>query len=188
MGIEQLLDRIATGLEDLVGLQSRMLGVAEQNQARLAGKYPDPVPTVAEAEVEADAIADERKAREEEYNRLKAELVKRGVEIPPRTKLTTLQKLWEQHKDDAEEVAEAPVAEATPVVEESPAEEAPAAPMTREEARVSIAAWYKGTPEDQKILVAAFAEVGATKFAEVKDEDFDRLLAIIDRLRGVANA
>jgi hypothetical protein len=189
MGIEQLLDRIATGLEDLVGLQSRMLGVAEQNQARLAGKYPDPVPpAVAEAEAEADAIADERKAREEEYNRLKAELVKRGVEIPPRTKLTTLQKLWEQHKDDAEEVAEAPVAEATPVVEEAPAEEAPAAPMTREEARVSIAAWYKGTPEDQKILVAAFAEVGATKFAEVKDEDFSRLLAIIDRLRGVAHA
>lgn len=186
MGIEQLLDRIATGLEDLVGLQSRMLGVAEQNQARLAGKYPDPVPAVAEAE--ADAIADERKAREEEYNRLKAELVKRGVEIPPRTKLTTLQKLWEQHKDDVEEVAEALVAEATPVVEEAPAEEAPAAPMTREEARASIAAWYKGTPEDQKILVAAFAEVGATKFAEVKDEDFSRLLAIIDRLRGVANA
>jgi hypothetical protein len=60
--------------------------------------------------------------------------------------------------------------------------------MTREEARASITGWYKGTPEDQKVLVDAFAEVGATKFVEVKDGDFDRLIAIIDRLRGVANA
>lgn len=185
--IEQLLDRIATGLENIFDIQSKMLGVAEQNQARLAGKY---APTVAEAEAEADAIADDRKAREEEYNKLKAELTKRGVEIPPRTKLTTLQKLWEQHKDAAEAPAE-----------EAPAEEAPGevvadvspivpekAPMTREEARLSITGWYTGTPEEQKVLVDAFAEVGATKFTEVKDGDFDRLIAIIDRLRGVANA
>ena len=172
MGIEQLLDRIASGLEGLVSLQSKMLGVAEQNQARLAGKYSAPAPV--EAEAEADAVADDRKAREEEYNTLKAELTKRGVEIPPRTKLTTLQKLWEQHKDDAPAASQ----EETPV----------AAPMTREGARASITGWYKGTPEDQKILIDAFAEVGATKFTEVKDGDFDRLVAVIARLRGAANA
>lgn len=194
MGIEQLLERIACGLEGLVSLQTKMLGVAEQNQARLAGKYADPAPTVAEADAIADAIADDRKAREDEYNKLKEELTKRGVEIPPRTKLTTLRKLWEQHKDfpevpivPAEEVAEAPADSWEP--NDTPTEEAPvAAPMTREEARLSITGWYTGTPEEQKVLVDAFAEVGATKFTEVKDGDFDRLIAIIDRLRGVTNA
>lgn len=207
MGIEQLLERIACGLEGLVGLQTKMLSVAEQNQARLAGKYPAPEGESAapaektKAEV---AEADDRKAREEEYNALKAELTKRGIEIPPRTKLTTLQKLWEQHKDAPVAGNEAPAAEETsdtetaPAAEDvpapaenvpAPAEDAPvAALMTREEARASITKWYTGAPEDQKILLAAFAEVGATKFVEVKDGDFDRLIAVIDRLRGAANA
>lgn len=201
MGIEQLLERIACGLEGLVGLQTKMLSVAEQNQARLAGKYPAPEgesAAPAESTKAEVAEADDRKAREEEYNALKAELTKRGIEIPPRTKLTTLQKLWEQHKDapvadnEAPAVEETSDAEAAPAAEDAPApvaEDAPvAAPMTREDARASITKWYTGAPEDQKILLAAFAEVGATKFVEVKDGDFDRLIAVIDRLRGAANA
>jgi hypothetical protein len=201
MGLEQDITRIAESLEKIAGLQEQMLGVAGANQERLAARAAAAPPTVAEAEAEADATIADRKAREEEYNALKEALITRGVEIPPRTKLTTLQKLWEQHKDapvaPAEEVGEAPegfrVAEAPAdswKPSDSPAEEVPAAtaPMTREEARASITAWYKSTPEDQQILIDAFAEVGATKFTEVKDGDFGRLIAIINRLRGDANA
>lgn len=191
MGIEQDITRIAESLEKIAGLQEQMLGVAKANQERLAARAAAVPPTVAEAEAEADATIADRKAREDEYNKLKEELTKRGVEIPPRTKLTTLQKLWEQHKDDApasvapaEEAPGEVVADASPIVPE----EASTAPMTREEARASITEWYKGTPEDQKILIDAFAEVGATKFVEVKDGDFDRLVAVIARLRGAANA
>jgi hypothetical protein len=188
MGLEQDIIRIADSPEKIAGLQEQMLGVAKANQERLAARAAAAPPTVAEAEpeAEADAAVADRKSREEEYSVLKEALIARGVEIPPRTKLTTLQKLWEQHKDDAP----APVAsqDADPDVATPPVEEAPAAPMTREEARASITEWYKGTPEDQKILIDAFAEVGATKFTEVGDGDFDRLIAVIARLRGTANA
>lgn len=187
MGLEQDITRIAESLEKIAGLQEQMLGVAKANQERLAGKYAAPT-TLAEAEAEADAVADDRKAREEEYNTLKAELTKRGVEIPPRTKLTTLQKLWEQHKDAPVAGDEASGSEEALDAETAPVAENSAASMTREEARASITTWYKGTPEDQKILIDAFAEVGATKFTEVKDGDFDRLIAVIARLRGAANA
>lgn len=190
MGIEQDITRIAESLEKIAGLQEQMLGVAKANREMLAARAAAASPAVAEAEAEADAVAADRKAREEEYNVLKEALIARGVDIPPRTKLTTLQKLWEQHKDDApvasqEEAPGKVVADASPIVPE----EAPVtASMTREEARASITEWYKGTPEDQKILIDAFAEVGATKFTEVKDGDFDRLIAVIARLRGAANA
>lgn len=190
MGLEQDITRIAESLEKLAGLQEQMLGVARANQERLAARAAaaPPAPDEAEGEVE------DRRAREDEYNKLKEELTKRGVEIPPRTKLTTLRKLWEQHKDapaagdEAPVAEEAPDAETVPAAENSPAPAEAGATMTREEARASITAWYKGTPEDQKLLIDAFAEVGATKFTEVKDGDFGRLIAVIARLRGAANA
>ena len=104
--MEQVLERIAIALENGVEIMKKDLEVHNEmaglyrELVRSKGGNVNAVEKVVDCEVvEAPVAVDDRKAREEEYERLKAELIARGVEVKPRTKLTTLQQLWEQYKD-----------------------------------------------------------------------------------------
>lgn len=193
--LEQVLERVANALDaikDLLGedlaVHREMAGLYRE-LVRSKGGNVDAVDEEARPETpvarEEAAAVDDRKAREEEYEALKAKLIERGVEIPPRTKLTTLQKLWEQHKDapvKAEvvepELPEMPDAPAEPEVVEadpfaSPAEEAaPAetrdyAKMSADEARALIMANYDSGDSDKALLVAALASIKAPNWLAV---------------------
>lgn len=127
MGIEQNLERIAVALEKIAQLNEgtleqrvRITRCAEFNAVRNGMKvdyvsFPELNETASVEEAAAPA-EDPPKETEWTYDNLKAALIARGVEIPPRTKMTTLLKLWEQYKD-------APLASAAPAVESAPAEE-----------------------------------------------------------------
>jgi hypothetical protein len=213
--LEQLLERIAAALETISSLQEKDLAV----HGEMAGMYreymsgrgakSDSVPAadthtaVSSAVAESNAV-DDRKAREEEYEKLKAELTKRGVEIPPRTKLTTLQKLWEQHKDTpvaaTAEVIEPELPEMPPAEPESTQVEVdpfdiPAAPaeetrdygkMTADEARAIIMENYASTDEDKALLVAALASVKAPNWLAVPEGKHGEVAKAYLSAKGVA--
>jgi hypothetical protein len=199
MGIENTLERIAASLEKLADLgertrehQTRLLACAEFH-AHKAGMEVKPEKTVAAvmeaAEVTAEPEAPAAPAAPEfTYDELKAKLIERGVEIPKGTKMTTLLKLWEKHKD-------APVAPAEPETDEAPAEpetdEAPAAdadpfgdapvdPLEEAplfagiprdldpvKAREVIQKYYDRSPADCTALKKALSFVGAAAFGEI---------------------
>ena len=218
MGIEENLERIAVALETVAEVQSRLAAVAEWNKARLGGNVPlrDGASAAAEAaEPERRAAPDHapeagvRQPHQWTYEELKAELKKRGVEVAKGTKMTTLLKFWERHKNDpemqalpaetsaapAEQAAEAspePAEQEAPAVElfdgqeePAPVPEPAAKPMTELEARQHIMAkGYTGTPEQIALLKKALAAVGAAKFADVAnlENGYDKLIAEFDRL------
>jgi hypothetical protein len=202
--LEQVLERIADTLETISKLQEKDLAVHGEvaglyrELLRAKGADVDSVSSVGTDAADAAPVAevDDRKAREEEYERLKAELTKRGVEILPRTKLTTLQKLWEQHKDtpvggvaaDAGviepelpgmppapvETEEAEAVTADPfdipaACVDSPDETRDYAKMSADDARALIMANYDSSESDKSLLVAALASVKAQNWLVVPE-------------------
>lgn len=189
MGIEKDIERIATALETIAEVQSRMLTIAEWNRDRLSGKGIESVdrqPEEAAPEVAAKA--------EPTYDELKAALIARGIEIPKGTKMTTLVKLWEKHQTDpvlspadpeeqaAEESTTAPDADSDIFGDAAPAEEEKK-PMTSEEARAILTADFSGTPEDKQLMLAALAKLGVTKFSEVPEGKFEELVKTVKALK-----
>lgn len=189
MGIEKDIDRIATALETIAEVQSRMLTIAEWNKDRLSGKdieSADRQPEEAAPEVAAKA--------EPTYDELKTALIVRGIDIPKGTKMTTLVKLWEKHQTDpvlppadpeepaAEESTTAPDADSDIFGDSAPAEEKK--PMTAEEARAILTADFSGTPEDKQMMLSALAKLGVTKFSDVPEGKFEELVATFKALKG----
>lgn len=189
MGIEKDIDRIATALETIAEVQSRMLTIAEWNKDRLSGKdieSADRQPEEAAPEVAAKA--------EPTYDELKTALIFRGIDIPKGTKMTTLVKLWEKHQTDpvlppadpeepaAEESTTAPDADSDIFGDSAPAEEKK--PMTAEEARAILTADFSGTPEDKQMMLSALAKLGVTKFSDVPEGKFEELVATFKALKG----
>ena len=192
MGIEKDIDRIATALETIAEVQSRMLTIAEWNKDRLSGKgieSADRHPEEAAPEVAAKA--------EPTYDELKTELIARGIDIPKGTKMTTLVKLWEKHQTDPvlppADPEEPAVEESTTAPAEAPeadifGDSAPAKeekkPMTAEEARAILTADFSGTPEDKQMMLSALAKLGVTKFSDVPEGKFEELVAAFKALKG----
>ena len=203
MGIEQCLNLIVYQLGRIADAQERMRAVAEWNRDRLlqreTGEQPDAAP-----EVPRPATPGTRAAAEEEkmsYDQLKFVLIQRGVEIKKGTKMTTLRKLWEEHKNDplkpgantvdGVEASKAEAAAAGPDPDEVPAEEpeapveepaAPAEPMTRAEAVAKISAAFQKpsstTPAEAAAVRAAFSAVGAEDFTGVPEEKLAEMVTI----------
>ena len=205
MGIESDIGRIATALETIAEVQSRMLTVAEWNKDRLAGKDVESMDRQPEVAVSEAEIRTAPANPEVTYDQLKAALIARGIEIPKGTKMTTLVKLWEKHQSDPVLPLEDPEAEAsadswaptdTPAAAEpEPAkadsdifdDPAPAKaekkPMTAEEARAILTADFSGTPEDKQLMLAALAKLGVTKFSEVPEGKFEELVKTVKALK-----
>ena len=190
MGIEKDIDRIATALETIAEVQSRMLTIAEWNKDRLSGKgveSADRHPEEAAPEVAAKA--------EPTYDELKMALIARGIDIPKGTKMTTLVKLWEKHQTDpvlppadpeepaVEESTTAPDADSDVFGDSAPVKEEKK-PMTAEEARAILTADFSGTPEDKQMMLSALAKLGVTKFSDVPEGKFEELVAAFKALKG----
>ena len=181
MGIEQNIERVANAMERIANNLDRLVVCAdfhlERAQMMDASKGVES-PKVREVMAQAEVTAGpEAPAAEPEftYEELKAKLIERGVEIPKGTKMTTLLKLWEKHKDapvfaeqelpaDSWNPGDTPEAPAEVDIFDLPTEPAkPSIPddLPLEEARELIMNNYDRSPEDKKCLIAAFAEVGS---------------------------
>lgn len=213
MGIENTLERIAASLEKLADLgertrehQTRLLACAEFH-AHKAGMEAKPEKTVA-AVMEAAEVTVEPEAPaapavpEFTYDELKAKLIERGVEIPKGTKMTTLLKLWEKHKDapvfaeqelPAEpETVEAPAADVDPFGDApvDPLEEAPASTgipsdLDPAKAKEIIQKHYDRSPADCAALKEALSFVGAVTFGEIPADKHGVVLARYLELKGI---
>ena len=214
MGIENTLERIATSLEKLADLgertrehQTRLLACAEFH-ARKAGmeakdvnveKTVSAVMEAAEVTVEPEAPAAPEPIT---YDELKAKLIERGVEIPKGTKMTTLLKLWEKHKDapvfkeqelPAEpETDEAPAADVDPFGDApvDPLEEAPAftgipCDLDPAKAKEIIQKHYDRSPADRAALKEALSFVGAVTFGEIPADKHGVVLARYLELKNI---
>lgn len=181
MGIEQNLERIAVALEKIAQLNEgtleqrvRITRCAEFNAVR-NGMRVDYVSFPELNEPPADTAEEPVKETEWTYDTLKAALLARAVEIPPRTKTTTLQKIWEQYKDAplasevpaetavAEEAVEAAVVDDDIFGEASAETSAPelAIPcdLAPEKAREIIARFYDKSEADKERLLKSLTFV-----------------------------
>ena len=224
MGIETSLERVANALERIASTLEENTNINDwykgyltkkdgsKVEAALAEAHVDAAPEAAAPATEATAPAtDVSAAPEMSYDELKAFLIARGFEIPKGTKMTTLKKLYEKHKNTAPIEASAPATEA-PAVEpaSAPAPEAPAAdpfdlpgvpaepapaperkPMTKEEAGDRIRKVYQATEEHRKAFVEALTAVGVPaggSFQDVPEDKFGLLVETFEKLIGAANA
>ena len=213
--IEENINLIAAALETIAAAQTEMLSIARWNRDRLIGMgMAKTAPAAPKAEPEKPAEPAAPKAEqpapaapaepEMTYEQLKAELTSRGIEIPKGTKMTTLQKLWAQHKADPVVPAEPekPAEPAAPETTKEPAapadsglfDDPPAAPaepakkpMTAEQARGVLTSLCANPPtvEERQMMVQALNKVGAAKFSEVPEGKFDDLVAAFKELKGV---
>jgi hypothetical protein len=218
MGIEQNIERIAAALEKLVTLNEgtleqrvRITRCAEFNAAR-NGMNVEPAFAELQAKEEeavivdndtpaAEAIAAAEVSAEPEwtYDTLKAALIERGVEIAKGTKMTTLLKLWEQHKNDApagEEEGGTDEAGATELADDIFGE-APAAPakeefaipcdLAPEKAREIIARYYDRSEEDKNRLLKSlqFVDPECTTFLNIPQGKHGVVAARFLELKGV---
>ena len=181
MGIEKDIDRIATALETIAEVQSRMLTIAEWNKDRLARKDVESGAAVVEPGVGGPAekgefqrkvyagdpavvqrVVEAAKTELEgpawTYDDLKAALVARGIEIPKGTKMTTLLKLWEKRQSDPI-IGTAAVPVAEPVAEEPEAApaEAPEADIFGDSAPAKEEKKPMTAEEARAILTADFS-------------------------------
>lgn len=215
MGIEQNIERIAAALEKLVELNEgtleqrvRITRCAEFNAARNGMNVEPAFAELQQAEEEAvivgndapsapEAIAAEVSAEPEwTYDTLKAALIERGVEIAKGTKMTTLQKLWEKHKNDpvpAVVEQEEPAAPADDIFGEEPAapvkEEFAGIPcdLAPEKAREIIARYYDRSEEDKSRLLKSlqFVDPECTTFLNIPQGKHGVVAALFLELKGV---
>lgn len=198
--IETDLARIADALEG-INVKLAYLGLMYEdihwNKERLAALEEKKAPAAKPEEPDAEPEKEEAPAPETpsmSYDELKEALIARGVEIPKGTKMTTLLKKWESHKDDPvqETVAEeepAPVEEepelpleeeVAPVVEEK-------APMTFDEARTALLAAYdKGSDEDRNLLRATLESFGYDRLPMSGVDDYRPIVASYYEKKGIA--
>jgi len=107
MGIETSLERVANALERIASTLEANTTINDWYKNHLASKEAAKVETaLAEAHVgapsePAPAPVAAPAAPEMSYEELKAFLIARGVGIPKGTKMTTLKKLYEKHKNTA---------------------------------------------------------------------------------------
>lgn len=202
--MEQVLERIAVALESSVEIAKKDLDVRNEMvdlyrelvESRVGGTS---TAAAVQSNVAETAQPDDRKAREEEYEKLKNELTARGVEIPPRTKLTTLQKLWEQHKDtpiggvaaDAgviePELPEMPPAAEPETVEQADPfadEQGIPVDMAPEEARALVLGNY--TQDDKATLMKALEFVGASTWLAIPEGKHGVVAARYLKLKGIS--
>lgn len=210
--MEQVLERIAIALENGVEIMKKDLEVHNEmaglyrELVRSKGGNVNAVEKVVDCEVvEAPVAVDDRKAREEEYERLKAELIARGVEVKPRTKLTTLQQLWEQYKDTPTESEDAepelPVVQKldTATAEEEPAAVDPFAEepkadeggipcdMAPEEARALVISNYDSkSGSDKANLMKALDFVGVNTWLAIPEGKHGVVAARYLELKGIS--
>lgn len=212
MGIEQSFERIANSLEKSAAVLEELLEISRWNKARLEEKA---AAADAPAEAEKSGVGSpEPEAPTMDYDTLKAELKARGVSFPKGTKMTTLQKLWAKYHDDpyvidmnqgsepvgwepvapeapAEAPVEAPAAEAAPADDlfgdtPSPAAEPEKKPMTAKELKSILEDEGATSQEGRQHLFAAFAHVGATRFSEIRQEDYETVLGKFRELKAGA--
>ena len=197
MSIETTLDRIADALDCVCACETRRVELLERQLAittalaesrGLKVEMPKAEATITEAPAEAPVEVAEP-ACEWTYEDLKAELIKRGADVPKGTKMTTLLKKWETYKDveptdlPGVETPEAPV-ETVQVVEENPAAEdffaatAPApvdeTPMTVGELQSFISNVFPAIDENARnIMRVACKEVcGSEKFVDLSESKY----------------
>jgi hypothetical protein len=206
MGIEQNLEsianafgRIATALESIAEVEARTLSArerlvrCEEHRAVKAGMSPEAL-NVPEPKREADTAPAAEPVSEFTYDELKANLIKRGVEIPKGTKMTTLLKLWQSHKADPIAVNDPETAETDPVDEVSAEDpfgiEEPVIgdDLTLEEARAIIENHYDRSEADKAALIAAFAEAGQgiCNFGAIPQGKFGAVVRKFLELKGAA--
>ena len=212
MGIEQNLERIASALEKLVTLNEgtleqrvRITRCAEFNAVRNGMVAPEAsFPELQCNAVEEEAVIVDNKAPAEPeaaeegawtYDTLKAALIARGVEILPRTKMTTLLKLWEKHKN-------APLASEAPAEPEAPADDifgdAPVTAALKDEfaipvalapekAREIIATHYDRSEADKANLLSAltFVDPNCTTFLSIPEGKHGAVVARFLELKGI---
>lgn len=212
MGIEQNIERVANAMERIADNLDRLVVCAdfhlERAQMMDASKGVESpkvreVMAKAEVTVEPETPAPVDAEPEFTYEELKAKLIERGVEIPKGTKMTTLLKLWEKHKDapafeerelPAEvEVVEAP-ADVDPfgdapadLLEEAPAAEAVAIPVNLDPAKAKeiIQKHYDRSPADCTALKEALSFVGAATFGEIPADQHGVVLGRYLELKGI---
>lgn len=207
---EENVELIASSLARLADQQAELLTIAGRNSDHICGKchesQPDvpaepetPKPLVQPGTVLAEAPANSAM----DYEQLKFALIQRGVEIKKGTKMTTLLKLWEEHKFDplkdgattttgVAESAAAAAEDAPPPEEDVPVDPKspdlfdepapPPEPMTRAGAMAKItAAFAKGgepTPDEANAVRAAFGEMGVKGFHDVPEDQLPKLVEI----------
>lgn len=167
LSIEENLASIAESLYLLATMgESLLLALAENDDCGEGAVQPSaetPTPVVTETQ-----------PQQWTYETLKAELIRRGVQIAKGTKMTTLLKFWELHKNDLPVVEEAPldddpgeVIEETvepEVVVEEVIEEEVIEPVPAEEETVDPVVVEEAIPAEEPV-----AEVTEAKLMTVED-------------------
>ena len=211
--IEENVERIAVALESIAETQTRLLEIGLWNRDRLLAKTSAEIARLFEAEkpagkpvetpepdrapeepVEKSVETPEPDSAPEEpdvpksgmgYEELRAEFHKRGVEVKKGTKMSTLEKRWPEVKNlpvlGEPKAEEKPADELfdTPKAEEKPAKK----PLTREEAKKVLFDIYPGDEEGRRMMLEAFNAVGATKFSEIPDGCFEKVIETYHQLK-----
>ena len=217
MGIENTLERIAASLEKLADLgertrehQTRLLACAEfhAHKAGMEAKDVNPEKTVADVMAAAEVTVEPEApaAPEFTYDELKAKLIEHGVEIPKGTKMTTLLKLWEKHKDAPVSAEQEPPADSwnpgdtpeAPAEVVDPFDDAPVDPLEEApaftgiphdldpaKAKEIIQKHYDRSPADCTALKEALSLVGAATFGEIPADQHGVVLARYLELKGI---
>lgn len=220
--VEMIADALSVGVNWLAQInahQVALLEIAKRNSEHICGKCKDTdggavavppssgSPLIVAAplpmkDAEATAPAD---ASELSYDELKAALIRRGFTLIKGIKMTTLRKLWAEHKDDpeveqpplpgaesapAEPPAEAPAAPADPAAglfdePEKPAEKpAEVKKYTRDEAREAVSALFHQpiTAEDKEAMYTVLKEkFGVTHFLALSEEKLGEFVAAMQK-------
>lgn len=183
--IEEVLERIVMALEERNALQKRMVECAEWQVRYLSEKAgAGAVEAPAPAPVEAPAAPAEAPAAPEaedpalDRDALLKECKELGVEVPAKTRTTTLAKLVAEARVKVPEAIKAEEAALEEEMENSVNPVTPAKPMTSAEARAILNEAYDGSERDRNILREALKCVNATKFCEVQDGQFDEVVRV----------
>lgn len=171
--LETVLERIAVAIEELNALQKvRMEMIQTANRAPEATLAEAPA---AEAPVVGSAPAPEAPALDREA--LLKECRALGVEVPSGTRTTTLAKLVLEARVKVPEAVKAEEEKLEQEMEEAAKPEpAPSKPMTAVEARAILNKEYDGSERDRTILKEALGGVGAARFCDVQDGQFDAVV------------
>ena len=187
--IEEVLERIVMALEERNALQKRQVECVEWQVRYLSEKteapaapaaanaVPDPTADIPAAAPVAPAAPE---AEDASLNRdaLLKECKELGVEVPAKTRTTTLAKLVAEARVKVPEAIKAEEAALEEEMENSVNPATPAKPMTSAEARAILNEAYDGSERDRNILREALKCVNATKFCEVQDGQFDEVVRV----------
>jgi len=177
--IEEVLERIVKALEERNALQKRMVECAEWQVKRLSEKTESPAAPAPAAEAPAPVAPAAPEAEDASLDRdaLLKECKELGVEVPAKTRTTTLAKLVAEARVKVPEAIKAEEKALEQEMEEA-AKPDPVKPLTSAEARAILNKEYDGSERDRNILREALKCVNATKFCEVQDGQFDEVVRV----------